>query len=80
MVRVNIADAKAQLSDLVARAEKGEEIEIARRGVPVARLLPPTQRKPGIDVEALRRLTDKMTYQEESAGEFFRRMRDSEQH
>lgn len=33
-------DAKTQLSDLVARAEAGEEIVIARRNKPAVRLVP----------------------------------------
>ncbi len=37
---INIHEAKAGLSGLVARAERGEEIIIARRGVAVARLVP----------------------------------------
>lgn len=35
-------EAKTKLSQLVARAEAGEEIVIARRGKPVARLVPVT--------------------------------------
>ena len=34
----NIYEAKSQLSDLVSRAAKGEEIFIAKRGKPLARL------------------------------------------
>jgi prevent-host-death family protein len=37
---VNIADAKARLSELVERAARGEEIVIARNGEPQARLVP----------------------------------------
>lgn len=37
--RVSIAEAKAHLSALVERVEAGEEIVIARRGKPVARLV-----------------------------------------
>ena len=37
---VNICEAKAQLSKLVARAEAGEEITLTRHGRPVARLAP----------------------------------------
>jgi len=37
---VPLAEAKNQLSALVARVELGEEIAITRRGVPVARLVP----------------------------------------
>jgi prevent-host-death family protein len=38
---VNIHAAKTRLSQLVARAEKGERIVIARAGKPVAQLGPP---------------------------------------
>src|SRR5207248_3138751 len=37
---VNIYDAKTRLSELVDRAENGEEIIIAKAGRPVARLVP----------------------------------------
>ena len=37
--QVNIHEAKTGLSKLVARAEAGEEIVIARAGTPVARLV-----------------------------------------
>jgi prevent-host-death family protein len=37
---VNIHEAKTQLSRLLSRVERGEEIVIARAGRPVARLLP----------------------------------------
>ena len=39
MKRVNVAQAKAQLSDLIESALRGEEVVIARRDVPVARLI-----------------------------------------
>jgi len=38
-VRVNVGQAKTDLSKLLARVEAGEDIEIARDGVPVARLV-----------------------------------------
>lgn len=37
-MRVNVGQAKTELSRLLARAEAGEDVEIARDGVPVARL------------------------------------------
>jgi prevent-host-death family protein len=37
-IQVNIAEAKAKLSELVARAEAGEEVVIARHGKPVVTL------------------------------------------
>ncbi|MFA7240011.1 MAG: type II toxin-antitoxin system prevent-host-death family antitoxin [Sulfuricellaceae bacterium] len=40
MERVQIGQAKAHLSGLLARVEAGEEILIARRGKTVARLIP----------------------------------------
>jgi prevent-host-death family protein len=42
---VNIHDAKTSLSKLVARAERGERITIARAGKPVAQLGPPPRAK-----------------------------------
>jgi len=41
---VNIHDAKTRLSRLVARAERGEQITIARAGKPVATLGPARSR------------------------------------
>jgi prevent-host-death family protein len=41
-VHVNIAKAKATLSDLVARAEAGEEVVLMRNGRPVVVLNPVT--------------------------------------
>lgn len=40
MATINMHDAKTQLSDLVMRAEAGEEIVIARRNKPAVRLVP----------------------------------------
>ena len=39
MPTVNVHEAKTQLSRLLARAEAGEDIVIARRGEPMARLV-----------------------------------------
>lgn len=38
-MRVNVGQAKTELSKLLARVEDGEEVEIARNGVPVAKLV-----------------------------------------
>ena len=40
MATINMHDAKTQLSDLVARAEAGEEIVIARRNKAAVKLVP----------------------------------------
>lgn len=47
MTTVNVGQAKTQLSRLIARALAGEEVEIARDGVPVVRLVPLEQASPG---------------------------------
>jgi len=41
---VNVHDAKTHFSKLLARAEKGEEVIIARAGTPIARLVPEKKR------------------------------------
>jgi prevent-host-death family protein len=38
-IQMNIAEAKAKLSELIARAEDGEEVLIARAGKPAVRLV-----------------------------------------
>ena len=76
MNTVNLADAKAHLSELVAQAESGEPVCITRYGKPVARLTGvETQPRP-IDLSVLRTLTESMPKQPESAGDFIRQMRD----
>lgn len=50
MATINIHDAKAHLSRLIGRVERGEEFVLARAGEPVARLVPIDRtraRKPG---------------------------------
>ncbi|GAB6040687.1 type II toxin-antitoxin system Phd/YefM family antitoxin [Endothiovibrio diazotrophicus] len=39
-MQVNVHDAKSQLSALIARAEEGEEVVIARANKPAVRLVP----------------------------------------
>lgn len=46
-MRVNVGQAKTDLSRLLARVESGEDVEIARDGVPVARLVRIEQPGPG---------------------------------
>jgi prevent-host-death family protein len=53
MRSLNVAQAKAQLSALLDAVESGEDVEITRRGVPVARLTRAAeQRAAGFDLEA----------------------------
>jgi prevent-host-death family protein len=46
-MRVNILEARNQLSQLIKRAQAGEEVIIANRGEPVARLEPIRQTQVG---------------------------------
>ena len=39
-MQVNMLEAKNRLSNLIVAAERGEEVLIARNGVPVARIVP----------------------------------------
>ncbi|TXR50611.1 type II toxin-antitoxin system Phd/YefM family antitoxin [Phyllobacterium endophyticum] len=64
MATVNIADARAHLSELVGQVEAGETIDFLRRGKLAARLVPAeTPRKP-IDIAALRKLTQGCRYRQ----------------
>jgi prevent-host-death family protein len=51
-MQMNVAEAKAKLSELVAAAERGEEVVIARGGTPVVRLVPAAGQ--GVRLGALR--------------------------
>ena len=80
MSDVNLAEAKAHLSELVDRAAAGEPVRILRRGRPVAQITAiPGPRKP-IDAASLRAVTDRMPLQTESAGDFMRGVRDGERY
>jgi prevent-host-death family protein len=46
-MQVNIFEAKNQLSQLIKAARAGQEVIIANRGEPVARLVPADERTPG---------------------------------
>jgi len=80
MKTVNLAEAKAHLSELVDRAAAGEPVCITRRGRPVAQLAAIQRPRKPIDIAALRAMTDRMPFQSESAGDFIRRMRDEDRY
>lgn len=56
-MEVSVSDAKAQLTDLVRRAEKGEEIVLTRHGQATAKIVPLTKPKP-IGVERRKALDE----------------------
>jgi prevent-host-death family protein len=80
MKQVNLAEAKAHLSELVAQAAAGEPVCITRRGKPVAQLTAVDVQRKRIDPAALQAITDKMPMQREGARDFVRRMRDDERY
>lgn len=76
MSHVNLADAKARLSELVDRAAAGERIVITKRGKPVLEMVKPAAAPQRVDVTALQQLTRRLPRQKQSAGEALRRLRD----
>ena len=77
---VNLAEAKAQLSDLVRRAAAGETINIALRGNPVVQLTPIVKARKPVDVEAWKRIAERAGPQSEDTETFMRKMRDSDRY
>ena len=51
MSSVNLAVAKAHLSELISKVESGEEVVITRHGRPVARVIPATPVKQPVPLE-----------------------------
>ena len=80
MDSVNLADAKAHLSELVDRVEAGDSIDITRRGKPVARLTSVAKTRKRVDAALLRSLTATMPPQAESAAGLVRSMRDGDRY
>lgn len=76
MVTVNLAHAKAHLSELIDKAENGEEVVITRRGRPVARIGPVEPPKQPIDFKALEEFRKTMPPWPKSSTELIREMRD----
>ena len=77
---VSVAEAKSHLSELIAAVEAGDEVVITKRGVPVATIVPRPRPKKKIDLDWLREMTKEIPYQEEDAGTFMRRVRDSDRY
>jgi len=77
---INIAEAKAHLSELAERAAGGESVVLSRRGKPIARLASLERPRKPVDRDRLRRLTDAMPEQSEEAGALVRRMRDGDRY
>ena len=80
MDAINLADAKAHLSELVDRVEAGDSIDITRRGKPVARLTAVARPRKRIDAALLQSLTATMPPQAQSATDLVRSMRNGDRY
>jgi prevent-host-death family protein len=69
---VNLAEAKAQLSQLIELVQAGEEVTITKRGKPVVQLIPT---RPPQQLPSLAELRAKMPPQPGDAGAFIRSLR-----
>jgi prevent-host-death family protein len=80
MDEVTVAEAKAHLSELIERAERGVPVRITRRGKLVARLTGVERQIKPMDLDALRALTGSQPVQEEPARSWLRGVRDEERY
>ena len=80
----SVAETKDRLSELIHRAERGEDVVITRHGRAVVRLVPASESKPKPyritkeDVAWLRKHRVRGKIPKEDAGTFVSRMRDEE--
>lgn len=72
----SLSEAKAKLSELVDLAAAGEPVVITRHGKPVLELVRPRVARKPVDIDALRKLTERQPKQRESAGTFMHRLRE----
>jgi prevent-host-death family protein len=77
---INLAEAKARLSELVDRVAAGESVRITRRGKPVAELVRAPRPRRKIDTDSLRRLVAGSPPQSRSAAVLIREMRDGDRY
>lgn len=74
--KVALRDAKANLSELTDAAAAGEDVVISKHGQPVARLTQVQAPRQPIDLQRLRRLTERLPEQAEGAESWMRAVRD----
>ena len=76
MVTVNLAQAKARLSELLDKVEAGQEVLITRRGKAVAHLTPAIRPKKPLSLRDLARFRAAMPRLRRPAAELLRELRD----
>ena len=80
MLTVNLAQAKAHLSELLDKVASGEEVIITRRGKPVAHIrqaVPPKKRLP---IDRLAELRARMLRWRKDSAKLVREMRNDERY
>lgn len=76
---VNLAVAKAQLSELINKVEAGDEVVITRHGRPVARVVPATPLKQPVHLKRLAELRKRLPpWEGGSSAKTLRQLRDEE--
>ena len=80
MPTVSLADAKAHLSDLVAKAVAGETVTITKHGKPVAQLTAFDEPRRRVELSDLRAISETVPRQTETAADFVRAMRDDDRY
>jgi len=63
MMTVNVGEAKTSLSRLIALAERGEDVVIARQGTPAVRLTPIQPRRPDFGFAELTETNDEALFE-----------------
>ncbi|MBC7596524.1 MAG: type II toxin-antitoxin system prevent-host-death family antitoxin [Kineosporiaceae bacterium] len=74
---VSVAEAKAHLSEILDAVEKGEHVEITRRGKPIADLVPKVKPRARIDIAWLESITAAMEPSDIDSVDIIRQMRDA---
>jgi antitoxin (DNA-binding transcriptional repressor) of toxin-antitoxin stability system len=80
MVTVNLAQAKAHLSELLDKVETGEEVIITRRGRPVAHIRQAVSSKKPLPLAKLAAFRARMPRWRKSSAALLREMRDDERY
>jgi prevent-host-death family protein len=76
MITVNLAQAKAHLSELLDKVQAGEELVITRRGHPVAHILPALRPRKPLPLQELAAFRATMPRLRRPSAELLREARD----
>lgn len=76
MITVNLAQAKAHLSELLDKVQAGEEVAITRRGHPVAHILPALRPRKPLPLQELAAFRATMPRLRRPSAELLREARD----